>query len=65
MVVDCPLPDGSTVRMPGIPMKFSGSGTPQFNAPPTLGLDTDSVLGALLGYSPERVASLRGDRVVQ
>ena len=29
-VVEVPLPGGDTVRMPGIPMKFSDSGTPAF-----------------------------------
>jgi len=65
MVVDCPMPGGSTVRMPGIPMKFSESGTPRFKAPPPLGHDTDAVLGDLLGYAPAVIASLRSDRVVQ
>ena len=65
MVIECPMPGGSTVRMPGIPMKFSESGTPQFKAPPPLGHDTDAVLGDLLGYAPAAIASLRSDRVVQ
>ncbi|WP_394790959.1 CaiB/BaiF CoA transferase family protein [Rhodoferax sp.] len=58
MVVDVPLPGGDSVRMPGIPMKFSDSGTPQFQAPPTLGRDTQSVLTELLGYDAARIASL-------
>jgi len=65
MVIDCPMPGGGTVRMPGIPMKFSESGTPLFKAPPPLGHDTDAVLGDLLGYEPAAIASLRSDRVVQ
>ncbi len=59
MVVEVPLPGGDSVRMPGIPMKFSGSGTPSFTAPPTLGRDTEAVLAELLGYDRERINSLR------
>ena len=65
MVVDCPLPDGDSVRMPGIPMKFSESGTPTFEAPPTLGRDTDRVLTHLLGYDDEKIGALRSGRCVQ
>lgn len=59
MVVNVPLPGGSSVRMPGIPMKFSESGTPEFKTPPTLGRDTQAVLADLLGYDAERIEGLR------
>ncbi|MFT4507801.1 CaiB/BaiF CoA transferase family protein [Caballeronia sp. 15711] len=65
MVVDVPLPDGGSVRMPGVPMKFSGAGEPSFNAPPTLGEDTQSVLGDLLGYNAARIDGLRLTRAIQ
>ncbi len=65
MVVDVPLSQGGSVRMPGIPMKFSDSGTPQFKPPPTLGRDTVSVLGQLLGYDDRRIAQLQTARAVQ
>ena len=64
MVVDVPLPGGATVRQPGIPMKFSDAGTPAFGAPPTLGHDTDGVLGELLGYDAARIADLRRAQVI-
>lgn len=59
MVVDVPLPGGSSVRMPGVPMKFSQSGVPTFKAPPTLGHDTQAVLADWLGYAPEHISGLR------
>ena len=64
MVVEVPMPGGDTVRMPGIPMKFSASGTPAFTAPPTLGRDTGPVLQDLLGYDAGRIADLRGTGAV-
>ena len=54
------MPGGTTVPMPGIPMKFSDSATPEFGAPPTLGRDTRSVLGELLGYDAAQIDALRG-----
>ncbi len=65
MVVSVPLPNGEQVGMPGIPMKFSDTGTPQFKAPPTLGRDTDAVLTGVLGYAPDQITRLREQRVVQ
>ncbi len=65
MVVDVPLPDGTTVPMPGIPMKFSGVATPEFGVPPTLGRDTRSVLADLLGYDAAKIDSLREARTIQ
>ena len=65
MVVEVPLPSGERVRMPGVPMKFSGSDAPTFGPPPTLGRDTQDVLGQLLGYDDDRIAALRESRAVQ
>jgi crotonobetainyl-CoA:carnitine CoA-transferase CaiB-like acyl-CoA transferase len=65
MVVEVPLSGGGSVRMPGTPMKFSDSGTPEFKAPPTLGHDTDAVLAGLLGYGAARIDALREERAVQ
>ena len=65
MVVEVPLPGGTTVPMPGIPMKFSDSATPEFGAPPTLGRDTRSVLGELLGYDAAQIDALREANAIQ
>ncbi len=64
MVVEVPLPGGTRVPMPGVPMKFSAGGTPSFSEPPPLGRDTDAVLGNLLGYAATRIATLRADNAV-
>jgi crotonobetainyl-CoA:carnitine CoA-transferase CaiB-like acyl-CoA transferase len=64
MVVEVPLPGGDTVRMPGIPMKFSDSGSPTFKSPPLLGHDTQAVLADLLGYDSEQIAGLRESGVI-
>ena len=65
MVVEVPLPGGDTVRMPGLPIKFSASGAPAFGAPPTLGQDTQAVLGTMLGYDAAHIAALRDERAIQ
>lgn len=65
MVVDVPLPNGDSVRMPGIPMKFSAAATPHFTAPPTLGQDTRSVLADVLGYDAARIEALHGQQAIQ
>jgi crotonobetainyl-CoA:carnitine CoA-transferase CaiB-like acyl-CoA transferase len=65
MVVEVPLPGGTSVRQPGIPMKFSDAPTPQFAPPPTLGRDTRSVLADLLGYDAARIDALREARTIQ
>lgn len=65
MVVEVPLPEGGSVRMPGNPVKLSGdAGDADFGAPPLLGQHTDDVLSSLLDYSPERIAQLRADLVI-
>jgi crotonobetainyl-CoA:carnitine CoA-transferase CaiB-like acyl-CoA transferase len=65
MVVDVPMPGGTSVPMPGIPMKFSAAPTPAFSAPPTLGRDTRTVLADLLGYDAAKIDALREGRAVQ
>jgi crotonobetainyl-CoA:carnitine CoA-transferase CaiB-like acyl-CoA transferase len=65
MVVSVPMDDGSQIEMPGLPIKFSGSNEPCFNAPPSLGRDTQMILEGTLGYSREHIASLLGNKVVQ
>jgi crotonobetainyl-CoA:carnitine CoA-transferase CaiB-like acyl-CoA transferase len=59
MVVEVPLPNGDTVRMPGVPMKFSDASAPTFGAPPTLGQNTQEVLSCMLGYDDGRIVALR------
>src|SRR5687767_2370219 len=46
----------------GLPYKFLGWDNPQIGAPPTLGADTERVLGAMLGYTAEKIAKLRKEK---
>jgi crotonobetainyl-CoA:carnitine CoA-transferase CaiB-like acyl-CoA transferase len=57
MVVDVPLAGGSSVRMPGNPMKFSSASEPAATPPPRLGEHTEAVLSEL-GYSGDRLRVL-------
>ena len=65
MVVEVPMPGGTSVPMPGIPMKFSDAPTPAFHEPPTLGRDTRTVLAGLLGYDAAKIDALREGRAIQ
>lgn len=64
MVVDVPLPEGGSVRMPGNPIKLSDAGPSSFTAPPQLGADTEAVLKDFLGYDPDRIRELAASKVV-
>ena len=48
----------------GLPYKFDGYEDPRFGAPPALGEHTESVLAGRLGYTPERIAGLRAQKVI-
>lgn len=48
----------------GLPIQMSGSETTLTQPAPGLGEHTDTVLGELLGYSSERIGSLRADGVL-
>ena len=65
MVIDVPLHNGETVRMPGNPVKFSGDTAGKVTPPPKLGEHTEAVLRQTLGYDDTRIAALRLDRAVQ
>jgi crotonobetainyl-CoA:carnitine CoA-transferase CaiB-like acyl-CoA transferase len=64
MVVDVPLPDGSTVRQPGNPVKLSATPARTFTTPPRVGEHTDEVLRALGGRSEEELVGLRKRGVI-
>jgi crotonobetainyl-CoA:carnitine CoA-transferase CaiB-like acyl-CoA transferase len=64
MVVEVPLHSGGSVRMPGVPMKFSEAATPAFTPPPRLGEHTHAVLSELVGYDETRLSALRRDEVI-
>ncbi len=65
MVVTVPLDNGTEVRMPGVPMKFSQSTTPTFTAPPAIGRDTQTVLSDMLKYDVQHISKLRENKAIQ
>jgi formyl-CoA transferase len=50
-------------KMPGWPVKMSGSKVP-VTAAPLLGADTDAVYGELLGLSEQELTALRKDKII-
>lgn len=64
MIVDLPLPDGGTVRQPGIAIKLSATPGRIRSLPPRPGQHTDEVLSAL-GYDAEHIAALRAAGIVR
>jgi len=57
-------PKVGDLRMLGIPFRFSATPEAIRRAPPLLGQHTEEVLGADLGFSAERIAQLRAEKVV-
>jgi crotonobetainyl-CoA:carnitine CoA-transferase CaiB-like acyl-CoA transferase len=66
MIVAIPRTDGEAqpVLVPGNPVKLSKVQEGPENVPPTLGQDTDAVLGQLLGMSPDEIEDLRTEGVL-
>ncbi|MFA7292713.1 MAG: CaiB/BaiF CoA-transferase family protein [Rhodocyclaceae bacterium] len=58
MQIDLPHPTAGSARLVGNPIKLSRTPVDYRNAPPLLGENTAEVLGEVLGYSPEKIASL-------
>jgi formyl-CoA transferase len=50
-------------KMPGWPVKMSGSKVP-ITAAPLLGADSDVVYGELLGLSAQELAALREEKII-
>jgi crotonobetainyl-CoA:carnitine CoA-transferase CaiB-like acyl-CoA transferase len=59
MVVEVPLKSGARIRMPGNPVKTSEDDAAAYTTPPDIGEHTGSVLGALPGYTADRLEALR------
>jgi crotonobetainyl-CoA:carnitine CoA-transferase CaiB-like acyl-CoA transferase len=65
MVIDVKLDNGQTVKMPGIPMKFSSSVEVTPDAPPKLGVHTEEILKEMCGMSDEQLAILKVKKIIQ
>jgi crotonobetainyl-CoA:carnitine CoA-transferase CaiB-like acyl-CoA transferase len=65
MVVDLKHPNGSSTKGPGNPIKFSRTNEETFEAAPTLGQDTQTVLSELLQMSQERIDMLVSEGAVR
>jgi formyl-CoA transferase len=59
MIAEVPHPTIGTLRLGGIPIKYSETPGKVRMPPPLLGEHTDAVLSDVLGYPGERIAALR------
>ena len=64
MIAEVPHPTIGTLRLAGVPVKYSNTPGAVRLAPPLLGEHTDEILASVLGYSDDRIAALRRDGVV-
>jgi crotonobetainyl-CoA:carnitine CoA-transferase CaiB-like acyl-CoA transferase len=60
MLVDLDHPTAGTVRVPGIPVRFSDTPGAVRSNPPLLGEHGDELLRELLGLDEDEIATLRG-----
>ncbi len=65
MIAEVPHPTIGTLRMTGIPIKYSETPGAVRRHPPLLGEHTDEVLGEALGYTPERIEALKGAKIIE
>jgi formyl-CoA transferase len=64
MIVEVPHPTIGTLRLTGVPIKYSDTpGTIRLH-PPLLGEHTDEVLTDVLGCSPDRIETLKVQQVI-
>jgi crotonobetainyl-CoA:carnitine CoA-transferase CaiB-like acyl-CoA transferase len=64
MVTAVEHPTAGTVKMLGIPFRFSDTPANIRRAPPTLGQHTEAVLREELGFSDARITALRKEKVI-
>jgi formyl-CoA transferase len=64
MVAEVPHPTIGSLRLTGIPIKYSATPGTVKRPPPLLGEHTDEILESVLDYSPDAIAALRADAVV-
>lgn len=64
MIVTAEHPSGVKIKLPGNPIKMSGTVKEPFDFAPSLGQHTNQILTDILGYTPDRIAELRNKKVV-
>jgi formyl-CoA transferase len=64
LVVEAEHPTAGELQFPGFPYKLSRTPAQVRRPPPRLGEHTDEVLGDLLGYTPEALATLHGQGII-
>jgi len=64
MIAEVPHPTIGTLRLTGVPVKYSSTPGEVRLPPPLLGQHTDEILSSVLGHSPDTIAALRRDGVV-
>jgi formyl-CoA transferase len=64
MIAEVPHPTIGTLRLAGIPIKYSETPGTIRSAPPLLGEHTDEILAEVLGYSTEKIRALRDGGVL-
>ncbi|MAF48386.1 MAG: CaiB/BaiF CoA-transferase family protein [Rhodospirillales bacterium] len=64
MKSEVPHPLAGSMSIVGNPLKFSITDIEYLKAPPTLGEDSDDVLGRILGKSPEEIEKLRKSEII-
>jgi formyl-CoA transferase len=64
MIAEVAHPTIGSLRLTGVPVKYSATPGEVKLPPPLLGEHTDEILSSVLQYSPESIAALRTDEVV-
>jgi formyl-CoA transferase len=64
MLIEVEHPMAGTIRMAGIPVKFSATPASVRLPPPLLGQHTDEVLLSWLGINNDEIAALKGKKVI-
>jgi crotonobetainyl-CoA:carnitine CoA-transferase CaiB-like acyl-CoA transferase len=64
MLVEVEHPTAGTVRMAGIPVKFSATAASVRLPPPLLGQHTEKVLASWLGMNEKEISELKGKSVI-
>jgi formyl-CoA transferase len=64
MIAEVPHPAIGTLRLAGIPIKYSETPGTIRHHPPLLGEHTGEVLTDVLGYSPDKIETLRKERAI-